>query len=296
MPMPNTKAPMTSDGPIGAIAPPNPGTSAATGTITVAATAISSSAASSPPASPFTRKRRHAAVNENSAFRNATPSAKPSMISAAEAGCPSSATSAIRTAVPSAAAIRNGQSRRRIAVLLDVSSAAVVMLYCVPPAPLIPAQAGIQGSRSGSPLSRGRAESCCLRPEAERFLQVVPFGARRGERPARIRGPVDNGAVIEPHVLAAEQLGEHEPVGRGPVAGVAVGDGGSCGRVRGDRGKLRLRLEPIGMRLVERRAVDIHGARDVPIGPRGGGLLSAGEKRGRARVDQGRSEERRVGK
>ena len=34
--MPNTNAPMTSDGPIGAIAPPKPGTSAATGTITSA--------------------------------------------------------------------------------------------------------------------------------------------------------------------------------------------------------------------------------------------------------------------
>ncbi len=44
--MPNTKAPMISDGPMGAIAPPKPGTSAATGTMTSAATAISSSAAS----------------------------------------------------------------------------------------------------------------------------------------------------------------------------------------------------------------------------------------------------------
>ena len=41
---------MTSEGPSGAIAPPKPGTSAATGTMTVAATAMSSSAASSPSA------------------------------------------------------------------------------------------------------------------------------------------------------------------------------------------------------------------------------------------------------
>src|SRR5882724_9450193 len=59
MPMPKTNAPMISDGPIGAIAPPKPGTSAATGTMTVAATAISSNAAINPPASPPTRKRRH---------------------------------------------------------------------------------------------------------------------------------------------------------------------------------------------------------------------------------------------
>src|SRR5262249_22506312 len=96
----------------GAIAPPNPGTSAATGTITTAATAISSSAPMRPPASPLTRKRRHAAVNENSVLRNATPSAKPRMISAADAGCPSGPTSATSTAVPSSAAIRNGQSSR----------------------------------------------------------------------------------------------------------------------------------------------------------------------------------------
>src|SRR6185436_3662728 len=89
-----------------------PGTSAATGTITSAATAVSSSAPSIPPASPLTRKRRQAAVNENSVFRKAAPSAKPRTTSAAEAGCPSSHTSTTSTAVPSAAAIRNGQSSR----------------------------------------------------------------------------------------------------------------------------------------------------------------------------------------
>src|SRR5438874_1656362 len=126
MPMPNTKAPTASDGPIGAIAPPKPGTSAATGTITVAATAINSSAPNNPLASPWTRKRRHAAVNENSAFRNATPSAKPRITSAAEAGCLSSATSATSTAVPSTAAIRNGQSGRGNEDA-DVSSVVVVI-------------------------------------------------------------------------------------------------------------------------------------------------------------------------
>src|SRR5256885_10027160 len=126
MPMPNTNAPITSDGPIGAIAPPKPGTSAATGTMTVEATAMSSNTDSSPPASPLTRKRRHAAVNENSALRNATPSAKPRITSAAEASCPSSATSATSTAVPSTAAIRNGQSSRGNEDA-DVSSVVVVI-------------------------------------------------------------------------------------------------------------------------------------------------------------------------
>ena len=110
--MPKTKAPMTSEGPIGAIAPPKPGTSAATGTMTSDATAVSSSAPSMPPASPLTRKRRHAAVKENSVLRKAAPSAKPRITSAAEAGCPSSHVSTTSTAVPSTAASRNGQSSR----------------------------------------------------------------------------------------------------------------------------------------------------------------------------------------
>src|SRR5438034_3429838 len=198
MPMPNTKAPTTSDGPIGAIAPPKPGTKAATGTITQAATAISSRAASNPPASPFTRKRRHAAVNENSVLRKAAPSAKPPTINAAEAGCPSSTTSAIGTAVASTAAIRNGQSSRdtaggeNVVVLMNISSDAA-------------------------------PEGADLRAEAKRLLQVIPLGPVGRKRTARVRGPIDHRAVIELHVGAAEQFRQHEPVGRGPMAGVAIG-------------------------------------------------------------------------
>src|ERR1043166_1965185 len=242
MPMPNTKAPITSDGPIGAIAPPKPGTSAATGTITVAATAISSSAASIPPASPRTRNRRHAAVNENSALRKAAPRPKPRTSSAADAGCPSSATSATSTAVASTAAMRNGQSSRGGAATAGVSRAAILMRGVV-----------------------------WLRPEAELLLQVIPLGARRGKRAAGVGGPVDHRAVIELHVLAAENLGEDEPVRRRPVPGVAIGhrraDRHSGGGERGERG---LRLQAIGPGIIEGRAIEIHGTRDVPIGLRGG--------------------------
>jgi hypothetical protein len=108
--MPNTKAPMTSDGPSGAIAPPKPPPNAATGTMTTAAMAISSSEAISPPASPRTRKRRHAAVKLNSVLRNATPSPKPATSRPAERGAPSISTSAIISAVASTATATNGQS------------------------------------------------------------------------------------------------------------------------------------------------------------------------------------------
>ena len=113
MPMPNTNAPMTSEGPSGAIAPPKPGTRAATGTTATAATAISRKAPTRPPASPRTMNRRQAAVKLNSAAKNAMPSAKPSPIRAADAGCPSSSTSAHKRAAAAMAAERNSQSRRR---------------------------------------------------------------------------------------------------------------------------------------------------------------------------------------
>ena len=60
--MPKVKAPMISDGPSGAMAPPNFGDSAAVGTTTSAATAMTISPPSRPPASPRVRKRRHDAV------------------------------------------------------------------------------------------------------------------------------------------------------------------------------------------------------------------------------------------
>src|SRR6266700_1106808 len=250
--MPNTKAPTMSDGPIGAIAPPKPGTKAATGTMTHAATAISSRAASNPPASPFTRKRRHAAVNENSVLRNAAPSAKPPMINAAEAGCPSSTTSASSSAVPSTAAIRNGQSRRGSATAGDES--VVVLMNLSSDAAHRDANAGIGA----------------LSAETQRLLQVIPLGAVGRKRTGSVRGPVDHRAVVEPDIGAAEQFRQHEPIRRRPMTRIAVGDGGAAGQRRGNRGKLRLRFQPIGFRVIESRAVDVHGARYMAVGLRSG--------------------------
>ena len=67
----------SSDGPIGAMAPPKPGTSAATGTIAAAAMAMSRRPPRNPSAWPRTIRRRHEAVKLNSVLRNAAPSAKP---------------------------------------------------------------------------------------------------------------------------------------------------------------------------------------------------------------------------
>ena len=65
----------------------------------------------------------------NSALRNATPSAKPPTISAAEAGWPSSSTSAISTAVATRAAATEEQAvdAARCAAMRACSSAAVVI-------------------------------------------------------------------------------------------------------------------------------------------------------------------------
>ena len=84
--MPNTKAPIKSDGPSGAMAPPKPGTSAATGTMAAAAIAISSKPPRKPSACPFTISRRHDAVKLNSALRKTAPSAKPNNSNPAAAG------------------------------------------------------------------------------------------------------------------------------------------------------------------------------------------------------------------
>ena len=60
--MPKVKAPINSDGPSGAMAPPKFFDSAATGTTASAQTAITISPPMRPPASPRVRKRRHDAV------------------------------------------------------------------------------------------------------------------------------------------------------------------------------------------------------------------------------------------
>src|SRR6185295_10630030 len=58
-------------------------------------------------------------------LKNAAPSAKPRITSAADAGCPSSMTNDTSTAVASTAAMRNGQSSRGNCA--DLSSVVVLM-------------------------------------------------------------------------------------------------------------------------------------------------------------------------
>src|SRR5712691_5708255 len=183
MPMPNTKAPMRSEGPSGAIAPPKPGTSAATGTMTAAATAMSNNAASRPSACPSAMNRRHDAVKLNSALRKTAPSAKPQSRSQADAGWPSIRTSATSTAVTSTAPARNGQSSRGTVAGVVASAVAAVMDVA---------------------LACGRVGS---QAEADRLLEIIPSRAHGLDRPPGIGGPLDHRAVIEPYVLAAEKFG-----------------------------------------------------------------------------------------
>ena len=126
-------------------------------------------------------------------------------------------------------------------------------------------------------------------PSPSALLQVVPFGARGFNRPMRIGGPFHHRAVIEPDVLAAEQFVQHEPVGRRPVAGVAIAHRRAGRHMRGERHQLGLRLQPVGRGIVELGAVEIERAGNVAIGRRGRRLFLAGEERRRARVDQRRA-------
>ena len=125
--------------------------------------------------------------------------------------------------------------------------------------------------------------------EAERLLHIVPAGARRGDRAARVGGPLDHRAVVEAHVGPTEHHRQHEPVGRRPMAGVAVADDRTGRKLAGDRGKLFLRAQLVGRRIVERRAVEIDRARDVAVGLRRRRLLPAVEEARRPRIEQRRA-------
>ena len=210
-------------------------------------------------------KRRHDAVKLNSALRKTTPSAKPHSSSPADAGCPSSSTSATRTAVASTAAARNGQSSRGTVARTVGSAVAAVMDVAI-----------------------GMRHALGITGRADRLLEIVPARARGFDRPAGIGGPLDHGAGIEPHVLAAEQLGQDKPVGRRPMAGVAVADDRAFRQRRGDRGQLRRRSQPVAARIIERRTVQVDGTGDVAVGLRSRSLFLAGEKSRGTRIEQGR--------
>src|ERR1017187_4946850 len=187
------------------------------------------------------------------------PRPKPPRSSAAEAGWPSSSTSAIRIAVAISAKCRNSRSIPNVAPDLGAALFAGFIEVALV-------------ERSGA--------------HTELLLQVVPFGARGLNGPAGIAGPFHHRAGIEPGVVAAEQFVKHEPVGRSPVAGVPIALRRPRRQFAGDGGKLCLRLQPVVGRVVELRAVDIERAGNMAISRRRRRLLLAEEKRNRARVNQ----------
>ena len=84
----------------------------------------------------------------------------------------------------------------------------------------------------------------------------------------------------------AEQLVQHEPVGRGPMTGVAVTHRRSGRKPRRDSRQFGFRLQPVGLLIVELAAVEADRAGNMAIGPGVRRLLLAGEERRRPRIDQ----------
>src|SRR5690348_1153699 len=82
---------------------------------------------------------------------------------------------------------------------------------------------------------------------------------------------------------------QDKPVGRCPMAGVAIAYCGTRGHGARDCREFRLWLQPVGVRIIEPRAVDIHRTRNMAIGLRGWRLLLAEEERRRPRVDERRA-------
>ena len=196
--MPNTKAPISSDGPSGAMAPPKSGTSAATGTIASAAIAISSSPPSRPSASPARQKappRRGEAefgFQEGDAERRSRPGSAPP-------------TPAGRRAAPARPGSRSRpaprpRNSRSMPTLARVSGALNAAVDMGTPRWLAFRSRG-RASSSGRPIWCARTQ-----PGGWHCWSIRPSSRHR--------------ACTS---LAAEQFVQHEPVGRRPVAGVAIG-------------------------------------------------------------------------
>src|SRR5208283_2363180 len=105
------------------------------------------------------------------------PRPKPPRISAADAGWPSSSTSATRITVAMSARPRNRRSMPSAAPALGAAIVAVVIEVAVM-----------------EPLGA----------EAELLLQVVPLGTRGFNRTAGVARPLHHRAGIEPRIVAAE--------------------------------------------------------------------------------------------
>src|SRR3569833_502570 len=116
-----------------------------------------------------------------------------------------------------------------------------------------------------------------LGAEAQRLLQIAEARARAGDRTMRVRRPFDHRAVIEANIRVTKHGGKHEPIGRCPMSGVAVGHNRTGRQSCSDPCKLILRAQAVGCRIVEAGAVDIDRAWDVSIGLEGRGLFLAVE-------------------
>src|SRR5262249_6276069 len=85
--------------------------------------------------------------------------------------------------------------------------------------------------------------------EAYGLLQIVPFRARGFNRPACIAGPLDHRTGIEPGFFVAEQFVQNKPIGRGPVARVAVAYRRTGRNNARNRRKFGLRLQAVRLRI-----------------------------------------------
>src|SRR6185295_8993989 len=95
-----------------------------------------------------------------------------------------------------------------------------------------------------TPKRRSGTEAYCL-------LQIVPFRARGFNRPACIAGPLDHRAGIKPGFCPPEQFVQNEPIGRGPVARVAVAHRRTGRDSARNRRKFSLRLQAVRLRIVK---------------------------------------------
>src|SRR6202158_5664666 len=187
------------------------------------------------------------------------PRPKPPRINAADNGWPSSSTSAIMIAGAASAKARNRRSMLTAAPAPGAAMVAVDMKV-------------LDMTGSGA--------------EPKLLFQIVPLGARGINRAARIAGPRHHRAGVELGILAAEQFVQHEPVGRRPMAGVAIAHHRARRHLRRDLGKFRPRLQSVGLRVVEIGAVEMERAGDVTIGRRGRRLFLAEKERRRTGIDQ----------
>ena len=98
----------------------------------------------------------------------------------------------------------------------------------------------------------------------QEILHLVHVGLAGYQRVRSVGRPFDHRAVIELHVVAAQDLGQHEPVRRRPVAGVAVADDGQLSiDVAIDGLEIGAALEPVRRDVIGVFLKQKLGARDA---------------------------------